>query len=155
MVWYINSIESYSILDNTWTTLKVKLNYIRVFATAVWLDERVYVVGGTIDTDCIEYFDVSEGAEIPKWHKIVVEVGCHFFNSLLIPVSKDIRDQILILNQESDSQSVGSLSAENESEPDYDQASDRSSYSSDDFEGLGHYLLLFRKEQLGNENDSW
>lgn len=54
----LKTIEVYDIEDDSWSQIKMQLNYERAFGSAVTFQDRyIYVIGGSSTTDCVEKID--------------------------------------------------------------------------------------------------
>lgn len=92
------SIEYYSVLENKWRKTKVQLNYARVFGSAICINNQwIYIVGGTTQTEWVEWFNISEQDTLGKCEKLVFEHNFYtpYFHELCIHVKDFQLSQVL------------------------------------------------------------
>lgn len=77
---YLKSIEYYSIFENRWVMTKFRLNYARVFGSAICVkNSRIYIIGGTKQSDSVEWFDIDQ--EVRLTSRVIPYFSMSFINS--------------------------------------------------------------------------
>ena len=86
------SIEKYDIERNEWSKVRMQLNYERVNPSMITFSNRyIYVICGTLDTDCLEVIDTFKENLNRKAELFLLIKGSFspWFNDILLPLDEE------------------------------------------------------------------
>jgi hypothetical protein len=86
------TIEKFDVERNEWSEVKIKLNHDRVNPSTLTFSNRyIYVLGGTLDTDCLEVIDTTKEHENRKAELFLLIKGSFspWFNDMLLPLDEE------------------------------------------------------------------
>jgi len=86
------AIEKYDVERNEWTKVRMQLNFERVNPSTITFGSRyIYVIGGTLDTDCLEVIDTFKENINRKAELFLLIKGSFspWFNDMLLPLDEE------------------------------------------------------------------
>lgn len=86
------AIEKYDVERNEWSKVRMQLNHERVNPSTITFGNRyIYVIGGTLDTDCLEVIDTLKENVNRKAELFLLIKGSFspWFNDMLLPLDEE------------------------------------------------------------------